>query len=246
MLDVLLLRLDAPMMSFGGTAVDAIGRTEPCPTLSMLTGLLANALGYDHRDADKTSALQERLRFAARRDHGGETRVEYQTVDLGQPHMNDKHAWTTRGYVETRSGGSEARYGTHQRYRHFLVDSVFTVALTVLPADEEPTIDALERALRWPARPLFLGRKSCIPSAPLVSKQARLRATTLREAVLAAEVAREGAEQARVWWPEDDAETEGAHRFALTDRRDWRNQLHVGRRFVYMKDFKLPEGHAGE
>ncbi len=246
MIEALILRLDAPMMSFGGTAVDAIGRTEPCPTLSMLTGLLANALGYDHRDAEKTSALQERVRFAARRDFGGETRVEYQTVDLGQPHMNDKHAWTTRGYVETRSGGSEARYGTHQRYRHFLVDSAFTVALTVAPADEGPALDDLERALRWPERPLFLGRKSCIPSAPLVEKQARVQAASLRDAVLAAELVREGATLARVWWPENDADTEGAHRFALTDRRDWRNQLHVGRRFVYSKDFALPGGHADE
>ena len=70
----------------------------------MLTGLLANALGWDHRDADSLERLQDRLRFASRLDRAGHPLVDYQTVDLGQDWMRPENAgWTTR------DGGS--RYG---------------------------------------------------------------------------------------------------------------------------------------
>ena len=53
---VLALRLEAPLMSFGGVLVDNRGVTEPFPTRSMLAGLIANALGHDHRDFEAAFA----------------------------------------------------------------------------------------------------------------------------------------------------------------------------------------------
>ena len=40
----LLLRLEAPMMAFGGETIDNLGVIRWFPSLSMLNGLLANAL----------------------------------------------------------------------------------------------------------------------------------------------------------------------------------------------------------
>jgi CRISPR system Cascade subunit CasD len=230
MLDVLLLRFDAPMMSFGTTAVDNLGRTGAFPGRSLLTGLLGNALGYDHRDADALAALQARLRHAVRRDCGGEVREDYQTVDLGQPSLLDEVAWTTRGRIDPRGGSGDNKVGTHIRRRSYVVDSVFTVALTLVPADATPGIGELEAALARPARPLFLGRKCCLPASPILI--GRTQAPSLRAAVIAAEAPRHRAatERMRLWWPVgDDLEHEaGAHRFEHTDERDWHNQIHVG------------------
>ena len=41
----LVLHLEAPLLAFGGVAIDQIGIIRDFPAASMLTGLLANALG---------------------------------------------------------------------------------------------------------------------------------------------------------------------------------------------------------
>ena len=64
----LILRLEAPLLAFGGVAIDHVGVTRDFPAQSMLTGLLANALGWARTDWEKHQALQDRLVFAARRD----------------------------------------------------------------------------------------------------------------------------------------------------------------------------------
>ena len=49
MRDALILRFDAPLMSFGGPMVDHNGVVQDFPPTSLLTGLIGNALGYEHR-----------------------------------------------------------------------------------------------------------------------------------------------------------------------------------------------------
>lgn len=230
MLDILLLRLDAPMMSFGTTMVDTLGRTGAFPGRSLLTGLLGNALGYDHRNARLLMALQSRLRHAVRRDCGGEVREDYQTADLGQSSLLGESAWTTKGRLEHRGGDGANKIGTHVRRRYYLVDSVFTVALTVAPGDETPSLDDLDHALCRPKRPLFLGRKCCLPASQI--RLGRTQAKSVREAVVAAIGPRHrpADRSIRVWWPAgDDPDHEStAHLVEHTDERDWHNQIHVG------------------
>ena len=73
---VLLLRFDAPLMSFGDVRVDARGPIRDHPGLGQVTGLLANALGYDHAEADRLTRLQDRLCLASRCDRPGERRQD--------------------------------------------------------------------------------------------------------------------------------------------------------------------------
>ena len=229
----LLLRLDAPLISFGAPMTDHIGCVQRMPALSMLTGLFANALGYTHGDAHRLNALQNRLRIAARTDRSGSPIVDYQIVDLGQPWMDARsNGWTTRGRIMMRAGGNSS--GLHIRQRHFLADSVHTVAVTLAQPGDKPTVDDLAASLQMPARPLFIGRKTCLPASPLFLR------LTVAEDLLCALVeeprhARSDSGSLPAWWDEGSDESVAsspARDIATTDERDWQNQVHTGRRLL--------------
>lgn len=230
MVDLLFLRFDAPLMSFGGVLVDEHGVTRELPGLSMITGLLGNALGFHHRDYRWLQRLQERLRYAVRQDRAGEKLVDYQTVDLGQEFM--QCVWTTRGTLERRGGASKT--ATHQRYRHYWAGAAYTLAVTLDPAAEGPSLNELETALRSPARPLFLGRKCCLPATSLLL--GRGQGESLLSALAGIEPLPTPPEDGswKAWWPEGEASPAATptRRLAHTDRRDWANQVHTGRRFI--------------
>lgn len=240
---ILILRLDAPLVSFGAPMVDQNGVVQTFPALSMLAGLLANALGWDHRDVEQLSSLQDRIRYAARIDRKGEALVDYQTVDLGQDWMLPEIAgWTTHGRIAKRGGASSEV--THQRYRHYRADSVHTIAI-MLVGDDAPVLEDLEVALHQPARPLFIGRKCCLPASRILL--GTLEASSL-VAALALTPRSERADDGPLlatWWDGDDATgSEGAsHVVSVTDERDWRNQIHTGRRL--MREGRVNPREAG-
>lgn len=231
----LVLRLDAPLLSFGAPIVDHHGFTDRFPGTAMLTGLLANALGWRHADFERLESLQARLRLAARWDVPPLPFVDYQTVDLGQPKMREA-GWTTRGEPEHRAGGEAARFGTHQRWRHYWMDGLMTVVIS-LAGDGEPDLERLEAALRRPARPIFLGRKSCLPARPLLDPEAPVREGTSLHAILEAVPrwdrrgrATVGGALMEACWPADDAAPRGAWTVSAHDLREWTSQLPAGSR----------------
>lgn len=236
-MEVLLLRFDAPLMSFGGVAVDQRNPTEQLPYTAMLTGLLANALGLDRREVEAHERLQARLRYAARLDRRGEMLVDYQTVDFSQPSMADGLGWTTRGVVEQRKGG-EASDGTHIRFRQYLADAIVTVALGLAPERETPGLGDVATALQRPARPLFLGRRCCLPSAPIYL--GAMEASSLREALEShprvgpsrvGKAPRGDTGPLTAVWPRAEGFEEARNRlWPRVEDRDWNNSIHVGRR----------------
>lgn len=229
-MDILLLRFDAPLMSFGAVMVDQHGPTERFPGLSLLTGLFANALGWHHNNAHALNHLQTRLEYAARWDIEPHELIDYHTVDLGQRKMSDA-GWTTRGEPEHRTGGASAALGIHQRYRHYWANGVMTLAVT-LSGDDEPSLQTLADHLRHPVRPLFLGRKTCLPSAPLLLD--RIEAPDVLAALRSAPVARRPglrpAARMAACWPVELGSNGPDRRVSVYDRRDWHNQVHAGRR----------------
>ena len=62
----LILNLEAPLVSFGGETIDNLGVIRWFPSMSMLTGLFANALGWRRIEYEEHQLLQDRLIFAAR------------------------------------------------------------------------------------------------------------------------------------------------------------------------------------
>lgn len=250
-MDILLLRFDAPLMSFGAPIVDNRGEIQPYPALSMMTGLLGNALGLDHADADALEKLQRRVRYAVRQDREGERIQDYQTVDLSKPYMDDKRAWTTRGELETRKGGS-ASSGTHIRLRDYWADAAYTVALTLDPEDESPSLDDIATALQQPERPLFIGRKTCLPASSLFLK--RTEGSRLIDALSDSEKAPlasrpDSRSTLQAWWPtwpDDDEPAEEDPiqedmREPVTDQRDWENQIHSGQRWIAYGPLSISE-----
>lgn len=134
-MSTLLLRLAAPLQSWGSNSKFEIRTTEKMPTKSGVVGMLAAALGL-RRDAD-LSKLNV-LKFGVRADRAGE--------DITDFHMacSEKSSYVT--------------------YRHYLSDAVFLAGLE----GNEEFLKQLEFALQNPRFPLFLGRRSCPPTLPLV------------------------------------------------------------------------------
>jgi CRISPR system Cascade subunit CasD len=161
--DFLLLRLEGPLQAWGDVALDPRRPTRGFPSRSGLAGLLANALGWQHADGDRITALQDTLRFAVREDLPQRRLTDYQSVDLDRI---GKSGWTRWGIEERKGSAAE---GTQLLWKEYLVDASLLVALT-LGAGAALTLDDLEPALRRPARPLFLGRKGCPPALPLLER----------------------------------------------------------------------------
>ena len=230
----LILNLEAPLMAFGGETIDNLGVIRWFPAASMLTGLLANALGWRRVEAEEHQQLQDRLVFAARIDrepHGGVRLTDFQTAQLA---ANDK-GWTTRGIPEERAGGANTYRAPHLRYRDYFADMRVTVALRLKNDADEPTLDELAKALKEPARPLFIGRKPCLPSAPLFA--GFNGGDTALAALLAWPLGGDTpitTASVRALWPEDEgvAEIGSNNTYVLTDQRNWISGLHGGGRLV--------------
>ena len=252
---ILVLRFDAPMMSFGATKVDAYGPTDMFPRRSMVTGLFGNALGWDRTDDDPHTRLQDRLRIASRCDRNGSSMRDFQTVDLSQPFL--KNGWTTRGELEGRSGAGKTKNGTHIRHRYYRVDSVYTVVVTLVPANQSPTLEDLADALQEPARPLFLGRACCLPAAPIFRGFAEAPGLRVALASIPRIPRRPGSEQAgedrplMARWPEDDPgagqdeEALKGTKHPITEDRDWCMDVCVGRSWVIDGTVDPPRSTAG-
>lgn len=244
-MEALILRFDAPLMSFGGVVIDQHGPTDRFPAQSLLTGLFGNALGYDHRDAELLESLQQRLEWAARWDVTPEPLLDYQTADLGQDKMMNP-GWTTRGAPEHRAGGAAARLGTHQRYRQYWANGVMTVAAT-LQAGSEPTLASLRTALDRPARPLFIGRKTCLPCAPLLvgAMEARDVLHALCRIPLhprAVQALGSPPYLLEACWPVQLGPERAVRTVPVYDQRDWRKGIAAGRRMRLEGTITCQEG----
>ena len=229
----LILTLEAPLMSFGGETIDNYGVIRQFPAASMITGLIANALGWRRTEAESHQRLQDRLIFAARidREPAGNTRLtDFQTAQLS----SRDRAWTSSGQPESRQGGANTYNAPHLRYRDYFADARMSVALRLEPKDTFPSLDDIEVALETPSRPLFIGRKPCLPSGPFFggyteaeTALAALVATPLPESFVSDQ-------NIRVMWPDGEGvrDISASRTYSLTDERNWTSGLHGGGRPV--------------
>lgn len=139
----LLLRLAAPLQSWGSSSKFETRTTEKMPTKSGVIGLLAAALGY-RRDADLTELSA--LKFGVRADREGEDITDFQMAHQEEYYRN-----------------FDSKY-SHLTIRHYLTDAAFLAGFE----GDEKLLAKLEHALQNPVFPLFLGRRSCPPTLPLV------------------------------------------------------------------------------
>lgn len=220
----LLIRLQAPLIAFGGETIDNFGVIRPFPALSMVTGLLANALGHNRSEADRHNRLQQRLVVGSRLETEGTRLTDFQTAQLGAK----DHGWTTLGAPEGRAGGAATYDSPHLRYRDYHADLHALIALRLRDESEAPTLDDLAYALDHPARPLFVGRKPCLPSCRLFAGWCEADDVL---SALAAQPSESDAPLA-VQWPEGEGVLPNMHASDICDERNWLSGVHGGWRPV--------------
>ena len=152
-MDVLLLRLEAPLQAWGDSGKWVVRDTRLEPTKSGVIGLLAGCLGWGPPEDEKIASLAQGCRLAVRADRPGTALRDYHTVAGG--------VMSAEGGVKRNASTGEPE--TVVSWRDYLADACFLVAVEA----ETSRVDELEGALRRPVWPPFLGRKSCPPAAPL-------------------------------------------------------------------------------
>jgi CRISPR system Cascade subunit CasD len=130
MMSTLMIRLAAPLQSWGVDSKFNRRGTERIPTKSGVIGLLAAALGR-RRNEDMADLYS--LNFGVRTDREGKLIRDFHMV------KSAKSAYVT--------------------YRYYLADAVFLAGVE----GENVLLTEIDQALRNPAFPLFLGRRSCPP-----------------------------------------------------------------------------------
>ena len=146
---LLILRLEGALQAWGEMSKWDFRDSADFPTKSGIVGLLGCALGVQRGDP-LLHELSEAITVAVRADRPGLRMVDFQTV-TGNPLRNAEG--------KPKSGGN-----TIISRRAYLQDACFTVFIGTDDAWRARLVSALE-APRWS---LFLGRKNCVPSRPVL------------------------------------------------------------------------------
>lgn len=158
MMKTLLLRLSAPLQSWGDSSRYVNRRTRTQPTKSGVIGLLAAAQGRPrHATIDDLAGLS----FSVRTDQLGPIERDFHTA-IRPPTLSAiaERKGTTTFTIRKSDNRSKPMPLTR---RDYLTDSTFVAALT-----GDPTlITTLHHAVANPTYPLFLGRRSCPPATPI-------------------------------------------------------------------------------
>jgi CRISPR-associated protein Cas5/CasD subtype I-E len=150
--NTLFLRLEGPMQAWGAQESKfVIRRTTDAPTKSGVIGLLGAALGVARPDAANWLGQLSELRMGVRIDRPGIRWWDYHTVGAGMQ-------------MRTAEGPGKTKPGAMLTRREYLCDASFLVAIQGAP----DLIAELSAAIERPKWTLYLGRKSCPPSRPLL------------------------------------------------------------------------------
>lgn len=157
----LLLRLEGPMQSWGTSSRFDERDTGLEPSKSGVIGLLCAALGRDRaKPVDDLAALVMGVRV----DREGIPRRDFQTAT---------------GVMLAKGTADKSRTVVSPRF--YLSDASFLVGLE---GEDASLLERVDNALAAPVWPLFLGRKSFVPSLPVRLEQGGLRQAPLVQALL--------------------------------------------------------------
>lgn len=157
-MNVLLMRLSAPMQSWGTQSRFTERDTGREPSKSGVVGLVSAALG---RPRDQSPEDLARLRMGVRVDREGTILRDFHTAGGG--------SWLGQPYGVAKADGStitakSAAKATVTSNRYFLADAVFLVGLE---GGDRDLLARIDKALGSPRWPLFLGRRAFPPAEPI-------------------------------------------------------------------------------
>jgi len=154
----LLMRSQGPMQSWGSRSRFEERDTEREPTKSGIIGLICAALGRDREEKiDDLVALT----MGVRADNEGTVRVDFHTA------------------LNVISANTKA-HSTQLSRRAYLADGVFLVGLE---SSNVGLLNEIQEGLKNPIWPLFLGRKSFLPSPQVLLADGIKENQTLLEAL---------------------------------------------------------------
>ncbi len=142
----LVLRLSAPLMSFGEGDYWDIRGTGVFPTKSAVVGILAACFGWSREETEKIAGLSGDISVSVRQDNTFPILRDYHTI------------------LNTLKSDGKPNENAVQSYRHYLMDAEFSVL--IWPRNDS-LYQEIKSALFDPVWPVFLGRKSCIPCVPV-------------------------------------------------------------------------------
>jgi CRISPR system Cascade subunit CasD len=148
---ILVLRLDGVLQSWGEHSKWDYRDSASMPTKSGIIGLLGCAIGLERNDPG-LQRLSQQLKIAIRADKAGVELSDFHTV-------SSRHLLNAKGKLR----GNIGEYSRLVTNRIYLQDAFFTVAIT----GEAEVLEHLANALQRPKWPIYLGRKSCVPSRPV-------------------------------------------------------------------------------
>lgn len=148
---VLLFRLEAPIQSWGEHSKWDYRDTSNFPTKSGIVGLLSCALGYQRDDA-RIDALCQDMKLAVRADRRGSIFTDYQTISAEIILAATRKKRTVGNTIVSR--------------RNYLQDASFLVAVSL----DDNRVFECNNALKNPCWQMYLGRKNCVPTVPVVGR----------------------------------------------------------------------------
>lgn len=161
----LVFQLQAPLASWGESAVGEFRGTTEYPAQSALVGLLGAALGLLREDESAHAALRDGYGFAVAVLSSGSLLRDYHTAQVppraalkGRPQATRRHELAV----------PKTTLSTILSTRDYRQDAASLVAVQSRGDGTPPhTLADLASALRHPKFTLYLGRKACAPAAPL-------------------------------------------------------------------------------
>ena len=157
----LALYLRAPLQSWGASSKFGDRGTLDAPTRSGLLGLLAAACGVDKNDEARDRewlARAAKISVAVLAFRRGNRMPDYHTVGA---RYNKDDPWQKRMIPVTADGKPR---GTDLTRRDYLMDSVFGAFIS----GDDALVDEMAQGLTNPVWGVWFGRKSCIPTEPVL------------------------------------------------------------------------------
>lgn len=148
----LALRLEGPLQAWGFESVLNIRKTGLMPTKSAIAGMCCAALGYD-RGCDQERVFLEAF---------SQVRMTAMAIPRGDKHVRRMQDFHTVQNTRTADGKIK---NCQMTYRQYLCDAGFGILLE----GDSQLLQQVSEALKNPVWGLWLGRKSCIPSAPILA-----------------------------------------------------------------------------
>lgn len=149
------LRLEGPLQAWGDNSKFVIRRTKNAPTKSAVLGLICCAMGIPRGEAGNRLAALNHLSMAARFDRTPNLWWDYHTVGARYGVLSAEGS--------PKKTAATKEHETLVTRREYLADASYLVALHGEPS----LLDSVLAALHRPRWTLYLGRKSCPPTAPI-------------------------------------------------------------------------------